>query len=134
MSACETGLGQLYLGEGIFNFNRAFAACGIPSSITNLWSVDNLATYKLTELFYKYVSRGLPIDVALQKAKKEFIETGSTSEQLPYYWAAAVLTGKSEAIECIAPVSCMIYFMMTGFLFLSMAAVLGYTWANIKIV
>jgi CHAT domain-containing protein/tetratricopeptide (TPR) repeat protein len=99
LSACETGNGVLFQGEGIFSFNRGFASLGIPSSITNLWSVDNKSTYQITELFYKYLSKGLPIDVALQKAKLEFIETGSRKYGMPYYWAAAVLTGKSDAIK-----------------------------------
>ena len=60
LSACETGLGREYKGEGVFSFNRGFAALGIPTAITNLWSVDDKATYKLTELFYKYLSEGLP--------------------------------------------------------------------------
>ena len=98
LSACETGSGKLYEGEGIFSFNRGFAALGIPSSIANLWSVDNLSTYRLTELFYKYLSRGIPIDVALQKAKLEFM-SGSKENQLPYYWAASILAGKTDAIN-----------------------------------
>jgi CHAT domain-containing protein/predicted negative regulator of RcsB-dependent stress response len=97
LSACETGNGQFYSGEGVFNFNRGFAAYGIPSAITNLWSVDNHATYRLTELFYKYLSQTMPVDIALQLAKKEFIQTGSLLEQLPYYWAAAILTGRTDA-------------------------------------
>jgi CHAT domain-containing protein len=99
LSACETGKGQLYQGEGVFSFNRGFAALGIPSSITNLWSVDNKSTYKITELFYKYLSKGLPLDIALQNAKKEFIRTGSKESFLPYYWAAPILCGKTDKVE-----------------------------------
>ncbi|HLY71696.1 MAG TPA: CHAT domain-containing tetratricopeptide repeat protein [Puia sp.] len=98
LSACETANGQLYRGEGVFSFNRGFAALGIPSSVTNLWSVDDQSTYKLTELFYKYLARGLPLDIALQNAKKEFIQTGSKEYSLPYYWAAPVLVGKTDAV------------------------------------
>ena len=105
LSACETGNGKLYQGEGVFSFNRGFAALGIPSSITNLWSVDNESTYRLTELFYKYLSQGLPLDIALQKAKKEFIQNGSMEKSMPYYWAAAVLAGKTDAIVLEKPFS-----------------------------
>jgi CHAT domain-containing protein len=99
LSACETAKGKLYNGEGVFSFSRQFAALGIPTSVSNLWQVDNQSTYKLTELFYKYLSRGLPSDVALQKAKKEFRKTAMSKEQdLPYYWAASVLIGQSNAI------------------------------------
>ena len=57
LSACETGTGKVYQGEGIFSFNRGFAAIGIPSSISSLWQVDNESTYRLTELFYKWLSK-----------------------------------------------------------------------------
>jgi CHAT domain-containing protein len=98
LSACETGSGRLYQGEGVFSFNRAFAALGIPSSVTNLWTINNKSTYAITELFYKNIAGGLPLDVALQKAKLEYMNTKKGDSQLPYYWAAAVLVGKSEPI------------------------------------
>jgi CHAT domain-containing protein len=98
LSACKTANGQLYEGEGIFSFNRSFAALGIPAAISNLWSVDNQSTYKVTELFYKYLSSGSPTDLALQRAKLEFISTSSTEKQFPYYWAATVLVGKSNTV------------------------------------
>jgi CHAT domain-containing protein len=97
LSACETALGKLQSGEGVFSFNRGFAALGIPSAVSNLWSVDNEATYRLAELFYKYQQKGDPLDVALQKAKMEFIHL-SSKNQLPFYWAAPILVGQSNKI------------------------------------
>jgi CHAT domain-containing protein/tetratricopeptide (TPR) repeat protein len=96
LSACETASGKLYNGEGVFSFNRAFAALGIPSAVSNLWQVDNKSTYRLTELFYKYVADGMPLDLALQKAKKDFIN--SSENKLPYFWAASILVGQSNTI------------------------------------
>ena len=81
LSACETGTGKIYQGEGVFSFNRGFAALGIPAAITNLWSVDNTSTYLLTELFYKWLAKGFPTDVALQKAKLEFLQTDRKKNQ-----------------------------------------------------
>lgn len=105
LSACETGAGKNYQGEGVFSFNRGFAALGIPAAITNLWSVDNESTYKLTELFYKWLTKGLSTDVALQKAKLEFLQTSSKEKSLPYYWAAPVLVGKTDVIGLSKPQS-----------------------------
>jgi CHAT domain-containing protein len=99
LSACETAKGKFYQGEGIFSFSRGFAEIGIPSSITNLWSVENKSTYHLTELFYKYLSKGLSPDIALQSAKREFIVTASREKRMPYFWAAAILIGKTDKIE-----------------------------------
>ncbi|NII26962.1 CHAT domain-containing protein [Pseudoflavitalea sp. X16] len=94
LSACETGSGKFYQGEGVFSFNRGFAALGIPAAITSLWKAENKKTYTLTTLFYKYLSEGEPVDVALQHAKLEFMESSSQENGLPYHWAVPVLTGK----------------------------------------
>lgn len=100
LSACETAKGKFYEGEGVFSFNRGFAALGIPAAISNLWSVDNESAYRITELFYKYLSEGSPTDIALQKAKLEYIDnTSSGQRKLPYFWAASILTGKVDVIR-----------------------------------
>ena len=104
LSACETGSGKFYRGEGVFSFSRGFAALGIPSSISNLWSVENESTYRLTELFYKYLAEGLPLDVSLQKAKLEFMKTSGREKQLPYFWAAQVLSGLTDPIIIKKPI------------------------------
>ena len=99
LSACETAGGKLYNGEGVFSFNRQFAALGIPSSISNLWQANNESSYRLTELFYKYLAKGLPLDVALQSAKKEFLTSADRENKLPYFWAASILIGQSNPIH-----------------------------------
>jgi CHAT domain-containing protein len=98
LSACETGAGKLFKGEGVFSFNRAFASLGIPAALTNLWRIENKSMYRQTELFYKYLLTGLPADLALQMAKIEFIKNSSKERTLPYFWAATVLTGKAEIL------------------------------------
>ncbi len=97
LSACETGKGKLYRDEGIFSFNRGFAALGIPACIANCWSVDDQATYQLTESFYTFLAAGDPSDLALQKAKIAFMRSGGGNE-LPYYWAAPLLTGQPAVL------------------------------------
>ena len=103
LSACETAKGKFYEGEGVFSFSRGFAALGIPSSVTNLWPVEDQSTYQLTELFYKHLAEGLPTDVALQEAKKDFVKVASSEKKLPYFWSAAILAGKAETIELKKP-------------------------------
>ncbi len=99
LSACETALGKDYKGEGVFSFSREFAALGIPASVSNLWSVDNESTYKITEWFYQFVADGLPTDEALRQAKLKFIKESTGEKKLPFYWAASILTGKAEIIR-----------------------------------
>ncbi|HTE26022.1 CHAT domain-containing protein [Flavitalea sp.] len=94
LAACESGLGQFYKGEGVFSFNRAFAAIGIPTSIVNLWPVDSKTTYQLNELFYQLLRKGLPVDVALQQAKLKYLETATGEKVMPYFWAGSLVEGK----------------------------------------
>ncbi len=103
LSACETGNGVNYQGEGVFSFNRAFAALGVPSSVTSLWAIDNLSTYQLTELFYQFLLEGWPLDIALQKAKLAYMRVNGNEKQMPYYWAAPILVGKTAPVQLEKP-------------------------------
>lgn len=97
LSACETGRGKWYQGEGVFSFSRGFAAVGIPSSITNLWVVEDESIYAVTQLFYEHYMNGMPADKALQAAKREFMSKPGEGK-LPYFWAASILVGPGNPI------------------------------------
>jgi len=53
LSACETSLGNLPQGDGIWGLQRGFHAGGTRTLVTSLWSVDDAATSVLMEAFYK---------------------------------------------------------------------------------
>lgn len=99
LAACKTGIGAVQRGEGVFSLARGFAALGVPSVLTTLWSVQNQATYELTDLFYKYVDEGLPKDLALQQAKKDWLRTSSQTNRLPNFWAGLIIVGDTEPLE-----------------------------------
>lgn len=99
LAACKTGIGAVQRGEGVFSLARGFASLGVPSVLTTLWSVQNLATYDLTELFYKYIDEGLPKDIALQLAKKEWLKNADQSGQSPTIWAGLIVVGDTEPLE-----------------------------------
>jgi CHAT domain-containing protein/tetratricopeptide (TPR) repeat protein len=98
LSACKTGVGQNQRGEGVFSLARGFAALGIPSTITTLWSVEDQPTYELTKLFYHYLDQGLPKDEALQHAKLDWINQGDTADALPSQWAGMILVGDTAPL------------------------------------
>ncbi len=99
LSACNTGVGLQAKGEGVFSLSRAFAATGVPCTVTSLWQIDNKATYRLSELFYDYLNQAFPRDVSLQKAKMQYVKESSQQHRLPYFWAATVLIGKTDSIR-----------------------------------
>ncbi|CAG5000536.1 hypothetical protein DYBT9275_02483 [Dyadobacter sp. CECT 9275] len=98
LSACRTGIGQDQQGEGVFSLARGFAALGIPSTLTTLWRVENQSVYDLTERFYEYLNKGLPLDVALQQAQIHWLKSASSGNRLPYAWAGIVLVGNTEPV------------------------------------
>ena len=98
LSACNTGSGFIADGEGVFSLARGFRLAGIPSTVTNLWQVDNQVTYQLTESFYKYLRQGQTKDVSLRLAKLDLLNKDQ-SHLLPYYWGATIVLGDSAALK-----------------------------------
>ncbi|MGB8689208.1 MAG: CHAT domain-containing protein [Microcoleus sp.] len=82
--ACQTGLGDVQLGEGVFGLRRAFAVAGCKALIMSLWSVPTRASLLLMDRFLSDVERGLGKREALLKAQS-YIRTITIQElqQLP---------------------------------------------------
>ena len=103
LSACQTSMGRNATGEGIYSMARGFAAAGIPSVAATIWKADEEAIYAISKLFHQHLSNGLPMDVALQKAKQGFKQDADRERQLPYYWANMMIIGKSDPLTLDQP-------------------------------
>src|SRR5262249_21845082 len=71
LSACDTGLGRVHFGEGVFGLRRAFQLAGAKTLVMSLWKVPDLATAFLMDHFYdNLLARGLDRDLALSEAQR----------------------------------------------------------------
>ena len=87
LSACETGVGEVQNGEGVYGLRRALVLAGAETQVTSLWKVANNATKDLMVDYYQRLLKGEGRSVALREAQRTMIN----SEDHPYYWAAFAL-------------------------------------------
>lgn len=98
LSACATGVGHYYDGEGMIGMARTFLAAGVPVVVASQWPVDSAATSELMVKFHGYRRRGgLPTAVALRAAQLDFINDPAGQYGHPYFWAPFVIVGGYSA-------------------------------------
>lgn len=97
LSACDTALGDAFIGEGVAGFNQVFLAAGAQRVMLTLWKVPDLETAQLMEDFYRRWRGSDPARTftsdparALQAAKIALVNDGVP----PQAWASVVLSGE----------------------------------------
>jgi tetratricopeptide (TPR) repeat protein len=94
LSACDTGRGALFAGEGMVGLTQAFMAAGAPRVVASLWRVEDAATRALMERFYEALRSGLGTADALRSAQEGV--RAEPAWRHPRYWAAWALWGRAE--------------------------------------
>jgi CHAT domain-containing protein len=91
LSGCQTGIGTLEKGEGIYGMSSAFFYAGARSILLSLWSINDKATAMFMEYFYRRLTGGKPAAEALRLAKMQMLRSRYAH---PFYWAAFILNGR----------------------------------------
>lgn len=91
LSACQTGLGDISQGEGVFGLQRGFKKAGANSILMSLWEVNDEATQILMTQFYKNLVSGQTKRQSLLSAQKYLREFNNRQYNEPKYWAAFIL-------------------------------------------
>ena len=96
LSACETGLGKVNIGEGVFGLRRAFAIAGAKTLVISLWKVPDDETRQIMELFYTGLNQGLGRCEALRQAK---LKLRQRYPKQPFYWGAFICQGDPRPLH-----------------------------------
>jgi CHAT domain-containing protein/tetratricopeptide (TPR) repeat protein len=89
LSACETGLGEIKTGEGVFGLRRAFVLAGARTLVMSLWKVPDQQTQMLMTDFYRRMLEGQPRADALRDAQLAL----KAQNPDPLYWGAFICQG-----------------------------------------
>ena len=127
LSACETGVGHVDAGEGVWGLKRALALAGARSQAVTLWTVDDASTEALMSRWYARLRRGEaraealrtvqvamargevgPSDARPAKGRGARAPQPAGAQELsgwthPYYWASVVLSGAGGALPASSP-------------------------------
>jgi CHAT domain-containing protein len=97
LSACDTGIGDVNIGDGIYGLRRAFTQAGAKSVVMNLWLVPERERTELMVEFYKnFLSGKMNRSQAIRQAALKEMKTvkkryGHTN---PLFWGAFVFIGE----------------------------------------
>jgi CHAT domain-containing protein len=89
LSACQTGLGEVRNGEGVYGLQRSMIVAGAKNLLMSLWKVDDEATAKLMETFYAMRAEKDNV-AAFRDAQIKLREIYPE----PFYWGAFIMLGK----------------------------------------
>jgi CHAT domain-containing protein len=96
LSACDTGVGEIRAGEGVFGLRRAFQVAGARTVVMSLWSVDDQATRAWMRALYQgRFQRKLSTADAVHEASFSMLRDRRAKglSTHPFYWAAFVAAG-----------------------------------------
>jgi CHAT domain-containing protein/Tfp pilus assembly protein PilF len=107
LSACESGLGDIKTGEGVYGLRRAFLYAGARTLVTSLYKVPDNETRQMMQRFYGSLKAGKSKLEALHDAQLAVIQQRRKEHGAahPFFWASFVLVGDPGAVpaEALGP-------------------------------
>lgn len=118
LSACHSADGKIYRGEGVQGMSKAFMLSGAKTILSSLWSASEASSLHLMTAFLQNIHNGQPNDLALHRAKLDYLANARPSQQHPFYWANFIIIGELNTRQTPS-------FPATGVIFTIAALIIG---------
>ncbi|HMW02365.1 MAG TPA: CHAT domain-containing protein, partial [Acidobacteriota bacterium] len=92
LSACDTGVGEIKTGDGVYGLRRALVLAGSESQMISLWPVSDVGTRELMFKYYRRLKAGEGRCQALRNAQLDLIKNPKRNH--PYFWASFIQSGE----------------------------------------
>jgi CHAT domain-containing protein/Tfp pilus assembly protein PilF len=92
LSACDTGVGEVRNGEGVYGLRRAFVLAGAETVVMSLWPVSDAIARETMVSYYKGLRAGRGRGDALRESKLAMLKR--PGRQHPFYWASFIQSGE----------------------------------------
>jgi CHAT domain-containing protein len=95
LSACDTGRGDVKLGQGVYGLRRALVVAGAETVVMSLWRVDDETTQLLMEAYYRNLLSGRGRTAALRQAMHALQQ----KRPHPHDWAPFISLGRDTPLQ-----------------------------------
>ncbi len=92
LSACDTGVGKVVSGDGVYGLRRALVLAGSEAQMMSLWTVSDTGTRELMIEYYRRLKAGEGRSEALRQTQLQLLE--NPQRQHPFYWASFIQSGE----------------------------------------
>jgi CHAT domain-containing protein len=92
LSACDTGVGEVRNGEGVYGLRRAFLLAGTETLVMSLWPLSDYIARETMVTYYAGLRARLGRGEALRQAKLAMLKR--KGRQHPFYWASFIQSGE----------------------------------------
>jgi CHAT domain-containing protein len=97
LSACDTGVGEVRIGEGVYGLRRAFTLAGAESLVMSLWPISDFTTRTLMTSYYQNLKQRMGRGAALRQVQLDMLKKNPKLH--PFYWANFIQSGDWGNLE-----------------------------------
>lgn len=97
LSACETGLGEISTGEGLYGLRRALVMAGAETLVMSLWRVDDATTREVMPAYYAKLEAGGGRSEAMREVQLAMLQRDPGLH--PHFWASFIVSGSPATLE-----------------------------------